>query len=77
MRFNLQFYDIFIHRKHGSITHIKIQNKGDHFNLCGGEPFQTLESLVQYYMENELHEKNGELIELLYPLNCKEPTTER
>jgi len=53
-------------------------NRGDKFDLgFGGDPFLTLSSLVQYYMENELHEKNGELIELLYPMNCKEPTTER
>lgn len=65
-------------RKNGSVTHIKIVNRGDKFDLgFGGDPFLTLSSLVQYYMENELHEKNGELIELLYPMNCKEPTTER
>lgn len=65
-------------RKSGSITHIKIQNKGDHFVLPPRrDPFPTLASLVQYYMENKLYETNGEPIQLLYPLNCKEPTTER
>ena len=28
-------------------------------------------------MENGLNEKNGEIIELKYPLNSKDPTSER
>lgn len=66
-------------RRNGQITHIKIQNTGDFYDLYGGEKFATLSELVQYYMENggQLREKNGEVIELKYPLNCADPTTER
>lgn len=47
--------------------------------MYGGEKFATLAELVQHYMENQsqLREKNGEVIELKYPLNCADPTTER
>nr|CAI5858879.1 unnamed protein product [Callosobruchus analis] len=57
----------------------QIQNSGDFYDLYGGEKFATLSELVQYYMENQgqLKEKNGEIIELKYPLNCADPTTER
>ena len=53
-------------RRHGQITHIKIQNTGDFWDLFGGEKFATLSELVQFYMENQgqLREKNGEVIEL-------------
>lgn len=66
-------------RRNGEVTHIKIQNMGDFYDLYGGEKFATLAELVQYYMENQgqLREKNGEIIELKYPLNCADPTTER
>ena len=89
-------------RRNGQITHIKIQNSGDFYDLFGGEKFATLSELVQvgkkvfrfarfvivlisnycsqYYMENpgQLREKNGgEYIELKYPLNCADPTSER
>ncbi|KAG1683060.1 Tyrosine-protein phosphatase non-receptor type 11 [Nymphon striatum] len=66
-------------RRNGEVTHIKIQNTGDFYDLYGGEKFATLAELVQYYMENQgqLREKNGEIIELRYPLNCADPTTER
>ncbi|XP_028711502.2 LOW QUALITY PROTEIN: tyrosine-protein phosphatase non-receptor type 11 [Peromyscus leucopus] len=46
----------------------------------GGEKgFATLAELVQYYMEHhgQLKEKNGDVIELKYPLNCADPTSER
>ena len=61
------------------MTHIKIQNQGEYYDLYGGEKFATLSELVEYYMENEgqLREKNGEIIHLKYPLNCADPTTER
>lgn len=38
-----------------------------------------MSELVQYYMEKQgqLKEKNGDVIELKYPLNCDSPTTER
>ncbi|XP_060516581.1 tyrosine-protein phosphatase corkscrew isoform X2 [Cylas formicarius] len=66
-------------RRNGEVTHIKIQNSGDFYDLYGGEKFATLSELVQYYTEKQgqLKEKNGEIIELKYPLNCDGPTTER
>ncbi|KAB7496168.1 Tyrosine-protein phosphatase non-receptor type 11 [Armadillidium nasatum] len=66
-------------RRNGEVTHIKIQNTGDFYDLYGGEKFATLAELVQFYMENQgqLREKSGEVIELKYPLNCADPTTER
>jgi tyrosine-protein phosphatase non-receptor type 11 len=61
------------------VTHIKIQNQGDYYDLYGGEKFATLAELVQHYMENlsPLREKNGDIIELKYPLYSADPTTER
>lgn len=61
------------------VTHIKIQNTGDYYDLYGGEKFATLSELIQYYTENEgqLREKNGSLIELKHPLLSEDPTTER
>ncbi|XP_044741677.1 tyrosine-protein phosphatase corkscrew [Chrysoperla carnea] len=66
-------------RRKGEVTHIKIQNTGDFYDLYGGEKFATLSELVQHYMENhgQLRERNGQIIELLFPLNCADPTTER
>ncbi|XP_034255910.1 tyrosine-protein phosphatase non-receptor type 11 isoform X2 [Thrips palmi] len=64
-------------RRNGDVTHIKIQNTGDFYDLYGGEKFATLSELVQYHMENHLREKNGDVIELKYPLNSADPTTER
>ncbi|XP_077260377.1 tyrosine-protein phosphatase non-receptor type 11 isoform X6 [Temnothorax americanus] len=66
-------------RRNGEVTHIKIKNAGDFYDLYGGEKFATLSELVQFYMENggQLREKNGEIIELKIPLNCADPTTER
>ena len=61
------------------MTHVKIQNSGDYYDLYGGEKFATLAELVSYYIENPgtLREKNGQVIELKTPLNCEEATTER
>lgn len=66
-------------RRGNEVTHIKIQNNGDFFDLYGGEKFATLAELVQYYSENggQLKEKNGDCIELRVPLVCADPTTER
>nr|XP_024214335.1 tyrosine-protein phosphatase non-receptor type 11-like isoform X5 [Halyomorpha halys] len=66
-------------RRNNEVTHIKIQNTGDFYDLYAGEKFATLSELVQYYMENQgqLKERNGEVIELKFPLNCADPTTER
>lgn len=64
-------------RRNGVVTHIKIQNTGDFYDLYGGEKFATLSELVQFHMETTLREKNGDVIELKYPLNSADPTTER
>ena len=66
-------------RRSGEVTHIKIQNTGDFYDLYGGEKFATLAELVQFYMENmgQLKERNGDVIELKYPVNSEDPTTER
>uniref|UniRef100_A0A3P8ZHI7 protein-tyrosine-phosphatase n=1 Tax=Esox lucius TaxID=8010 RepID=A0A3P8ZHI7_ESOLU len=66
-------------RRNDEVTHIKIQNSGDYYDLYGGEKFATLAELVQYYTEQQdlLRERNGDVIELKYPLNCKDPTSER
>jgi hypothetical protein len=61
------------------VTHIKIQNSGDYYDLYGGEKFATLGELIGFYMDNPgtLREKNGTVIELKLPLNAKEVTPER
>ncbi|PAV82883.1 hypothetical protein WR25_21151 [Diploscapter pachys] len=72
-----------------SVTHIKIHNKDDMLNLCGGESFPSLSDLVQFYMENpdQLQEKNGGTIVLRRPVSIplsepaakevREPTAQR
>ncbi len=66
-------------RRGSEVTHVRIQNQGDYYDLYGGEKFATLSELIQYYTENpgQLREKNGCLIELKVPLNCDEITNER
>lgn len=64
-------------RRGDSVSHIKIQNNGDCYDLFGGESFATLSELIQHYMENELREKDHGLLELKYPMSCKDPTSER
>ncbi|KAL5491000.1 hypothetical protein EMCRGX_G016213 [Ephydatia muelleri] len=66
-------------RRGDEVTHVKIQNSGDYYDLYGGEKFATLAELVSYYIDNPgtLREKNGQVIELKTPLNCEEVTTER
>uniref|UniRef100_A0A674MCD8 Tyrosine-protein phosphatase non-receptor type n=1 Tax=Takifugu rubripes TaxID=31033 RepID=A0A674MCD8_TAKRU len=61
------------------VTHIRIQNTGDYYDLYGGEKFATLTELVDYYTAENgiLQDKDGTIIELKYPLNCSDPTTER
>lgn len=61
------------------VTHIRIQNTGDFYDLYGGEKFATLSELVEYYTAENgiLQDKDGTIIELRYPLNCSDPTTER
>ncbi|KAL7978671.1 hypothetical protein Chor_010714, partial [Crotalus horridus] len=66
-------------RRNDEVTHIKIQNTGDYYDLYGGEKFATLAELIQYYTDQEglLREKNSNTIELRFPLNCQDPTSER
>ncbi|XP_041124975.1 tyrosine-protein phosphatase non-receptor type 6-like isoform X2 [Polyodon spathula] len=61
------------------VTHIRIQNTGDFYDLYGGEKFATLSELVEYYTTEHgtLQDQDGTLIELRFPLNCSEPTSER
>ncbi|KAM4567960.1 tyrosine-protein phosphatase non-receptor type 6 isoform 1-T1 [Fundulus diaphanus] len=61
------------------VTHIRIQNTGDFYDLYGGEKFATLSELVEYYTAENgiLQDKDGTIIELKYPVNCSDPTTER
>uniref|UniRef100_A0A8B9LDW5 protein-tyrosine-phosphatase n=1 Tax=Astyanax mexicanus TaxID=7994 RepID=A0A8B9LDW5_ASTMX len=61
------------------VTHIRIQNTGDYYDLYGGEKFATLSELVEYYTGNHgvLQDRDGTLIELKYPFNSSDPTTER
>lgn len=66
-------------RRGTEVTHIKIQNTGDYYDLYGGEKFATLSELVQYYRESDgqLKEKNGETIQMRHPLLSEDPTAER
>ncbi|XP_031708594.1 tyrosine-protein phosphatase non-receptor type 6 isoform X2 [Anarrhichthys ocellatus] len=61
------------------VTHIRIQNTGDYYDLYGGEKFANLSELVEHYTAENgiLQDKDGTVIELKYPLNCSDPTTER
>ncbi|KAK2114401.1 protein tyrosine phosphatase, non-receptor type 11 [Saguinus oedipus] len=65
--------------RNAAVIHIKIQDTGDYYGLCGGEKFATLAESVQCYMEHhgQFKEKNGDVPELRYPLNCADPTSER
>uniref|UniRef100_A0A8C6DA80 protein-tyrosine-phosphatase n=1 Tax=Moschus moschiferus TaxID=68415 RepID=A0A8C6DA80_MOSMO len=64
----------------GGVTHIKIQNTGDYYDLYGGEKFATLAELVQHYTGQHgglLRERGGAPVELRHPLGCQDPTSER
>src|SRR5690606_25467673 len=66
--------------RNGLVTHIKIQNTGDYYDLYGGENCAALAELVQHYTESQgpLEERNNqELSELKYPLISEDPTAER
>ncbi|CAM9179184.1 unnamed protein product, partial [Lampetra fluviatilis] len=60
------------------VTHVKIQNSGDYYDLYGGEKFATLAELVEFYTRHsgQLRERGGEVIALVLPLNCADPTSE-
>ncbi|XP_078507638.1 tyrosine-protein phosphatase non-receptor type 6-like [Lissotriton helveticus] len=61
------------------VTHIRIQNTGDYYDLYDGEKFATLAELLEFYTKEygNLQDKDGTLIELKYPVNCSDPTSER
>eukprot|EP00117_Sycon_ciliatum_P007290 scpid73513/ scgid10461/ Tyrosine-protein phosphatase non-receptor type 11; SH-PTP2 len=61
------------------ISHIKIQNTGDFYDLYGGEKFATLSELIEFYTKchGQLKKLDGQVIELTYPLLSSEVTTER
>ena len=60
-------------RRRGEVTHIKIKNTGDFYDLYVGENFATLSELVQFYIEKQgqLREKNEEEIQLIFPLELQ------
>ncbi|XP_067572770.1 tyrosine-protein phosphatase non-receptor type 11-like isoform X3 [Pseudorca crassidens] len=67
-------------RRHDEVTHVKIQNTGDYYDLYGGEKFATLAELVQHYTGQRgalLRERGGAPVELWHPLSCQDPTSER
>ncbi|XP_032469198.1 tyrosine-protein phosphatase non-receptor type 11-like isoform X3 [Phocoena sinus] len=67
-------------RRRDEVTHIKIQNTGDYYDLYGGEKFATLAELVQHYTGQRgglLRERGGAPVELWHPLSCQDPTSER
>ncbi|XP_077930078.1 tyrosine-protein phosphatase non-receptor type 11-like isoform X2 [Halichoerus grypus] len=67
-------------RRHNEVTHIKIQNTGDYYDLYGGEKFATLAELVQHYTGQHgglLRERSGAPVELRHPLGCQDPVSER
>jgi len=70
---------VLFYRRGQDVTHIKIQNQGDFYDLFGGSQFASLVELIQHYADGpgNLREKNGVVIELKYPLNIADPTAER
>jgi len=66
-------------RRGSEVTHVKIQNTGDFYDLYGGEKFASLSELIEYYTENQglLKEKNGQIIELKQALNSQQVTNDR
>jgi tyrosine-protein phosphatase non-receptor type 11 len=61
------------------VTHVRIQQKGEFYDLYGGEEFATISELIQYYMENpgNLKERNGREITLTKPLPSEDLANER
>jgi len=66
-----------------SVTHVRVKNDGDCFNLIGpgGETFASLSDLVRYYYDNkdrqELRDTAGTAIYLKYPLPSVDHSSER
>lgn len=63
------------------MIHIKIQNRGEGYDLFGGEMFATLPQLVDYYSNGEgrflLKEKSGNPILLNKPFPAQKYRSER
>lgn len=62
---------------HDEVTHIKIQNTGDYYDLYGGEKFATLAELVQHYTSQHgaARESVGASVEPVHlGLGCQDPT---
>jgi len=65
-----------------SVTHIRVNNDGDCFNLIGssGETFATIGELVRHYRDGKkeaTRDTSGAVIELKYPLPCVDHHSER
>jgi hypothetical protein len=76
---HVSHYLVVPRRVDDQVTHIRIQNSGDFYDLYGGEKFATLTELVEYYTQQQgiLQDRDGTIIHLKYPLNCSDPTSER
>ncbi|XP_075919547.1 tyrosine-protein phosphatase non-receptor type 11-like [Petromyzon marinus] len=72
-------FTLSVRRAGGVVTHVKIQNTGDYYDLYGGEKFATLAELVEYHTQHsgQLRERSGDVIALVQPLNSADPTSER
>ena len=71
-------------RHRNEVTHIKVLNDGDWFQLvsldgAASEPFATLNDLVFHCMKTPtaIPLKDGGFIELKLPLVSEDPTSER
>jgi len=65
-----------------SVTHVRIRNDGNCFNLLGSgdETFATLGELVRHYVDDNakpLHDTAGTVIELKYPLPSVDHNNQR
>ena len=72
-------YTLSVRLPNSDVTHVRIQQKGDFYDLYGGEEFATILELIYYYIDNPgtLREKNGTVINLVKPLHTEELAKER
>lgn len=68
-----------INRRGDEVIHIHIKTEEDGYAVEGGETFASLSELIDVYSTglDELREKNGNVIRLIRPVNCTNPTNER
>ena len=61
-------------RRGDKVTHVRIQNHGDYYDLYGGEKFANLAELIEFYIENpdQLKEVDGSIIRLEQPFFSEE-----